>query len=57
MSDSRIAQARALIDDARTALADVLDDFGPDTEWQVAHWIKEAQVHLNRAIDYLGKIQ
>lgn len=56
MTDTRIAQARALTDDARTALADLMDDI-PYAEWQVRLWIQEAQKKLNGALLYMGKIQ
>lgn len=57
MSDSRIAQARALLDDARTNIADVADEVTDSDQWQVAHWLKEAGEKINGALSYLEKIQ
>lgn len=58
MSESRIAQARALLDDGRCLVADVLDEVdGDPDQWQVAHWLKEAQQKINGALSYLEKIQ
>lgn len=55
-SDTRIIQARAAIDDARTLVAEMIDDF-PETEWQVMHWLQEGRKKLNSALGYLEKIQ
>jgi len=57
MNDTRAAQARALVDDARSLVVDLLDDLGPDEDWQPTHWLKEARTKLNSALQYLEKIQ
>jgi hypothetical protein len=54
-SDSRIVQARAAIDDARTLVADLLDDI-PKSEWPTRHYLSEARAQLNAALVSLGKV-
>jgi hypothetical protein len=54
-SDSRIVQARAAIDDARTLIVDLLDDI-PKSEWPTRHYLSEARAQLNTALVLLGKI-
>lgn len=55
MNDSRIQQAQALIDDARTLVADVLDEV-PESEWPTRHYLSEARSRLNAALLPLGKL-
>lgn len=57
MQDTRIAQARAAVDEARTLVVDLLDDLGPGEDWQPTHWLKEARTKLNSALQYLEKLQ
>lgn len=57
MTDTRIAQCRALLDDSRTLIADVADEVVDSDQWQVAHWLKEAAGKINSALQYLEKIQ
>lgn len=53
--DTRIVQARAAIDDARTLVADMIDEI-PASEWPVRHYLSEARKYLNTALVSLGKV-
>lgn len=55
LEDSRIAQARALIDDARCIVADLLGEI-PQSEWPTRHYLSEARAQLNAALVSLGKV-
>jgi hypothetical protein len=55
MNDTRLDQACALIDDARTLIADLQEDggHGPVTSYQLA----SAREGINQAITYLNRLR
>lgn len=55
-TDTRIVQARSAIDDARTLVADLLDDI-PASEWPTRHYLSQARWQLNTALGLLGKLR
>lgn len=53
LEDSRLSQVRALIDDARCIVADLLDEI-PQAEWPARHYLHQSRNQMNAALSSLG---